>query len=84
MRLWRYKYYLFHGLDARVRIEFENGHFRYAEGSLPDHKRRAIESLVTEAKIPKALIAVKRSNQVAMYGIDDPYLAQRIRNVVLT
>ena len=84
MRLWRYKYYLFHGLDSGVRIEFENGRFRYAEGSLPTHKRHAIESLVVEAGIPKALIAVKRTNQVTMYGIDDPYLAQRIRNVVLT
>ena len=84
MRLWRYKYYLFHGLDTSVRIEFEDGRFRYPEGSLPDYKRRAIEELVLEARIPKALIAIKRSNQVAMFGIEDPSTAQRIRNIVLT
>jgi hypothetical protein len=84
MRFWRYAYYLFHGLDTSVRIEFENGGFRYPEGSLPSHKRQAIEALLIEANISKALIAIKRSNQVAMYGIENPSLAQRIRNVVLT
>lgn len=84
MLIWRIKYYLFHGLDTGVRIELDKGCFSYPEGSLPPYKRQALESLLIDAKVSKALIAVKRENRVAIFGIDDHLIGRKIRNIILT
>ncbi len=84
MRLWRIAYFLFHGLDTRIRVELEEGRFSYPIGTLPRYQREGIERLLLEANIQSAIIALKRHGVVATYGIDDAGVAQKIRNISCT
>jgi hypothetical protein len=82
MSLWRLSYHLLHDLDTRVRMEFEHGRFSYPKGSLPPYQREGIEGALLNAKVPRALIALKKSGLVVIYGAVDAGVAQRIRNIV--
>ena len=85
MLLWRIAYYLSRGIDTRVRIELHRGRFTYHEGgSLLPHQRQAIEQLLLEARVASAIVAIKRRGVVKAYGIREPALMQKIRNITCT
>ena len=85
MFLWRIAYYLLHGANTRVRIELERGRFTYYEGgTLLPHQRRGIEEVLLAANVSRAIVAIKRRGVVVTYGIREPAVMQRIRNITCT
>jgi hypothetical protein len=84
MLIWRFVFLLFHGRDWRVRLELNHGAFAYPQDSLLPHQRQATEELLTRGGMLRAIVAVKRDGRVARFGVKDPALAQRLRNVLVS
>jgi len=82
MTLLRFIYHLFHGYDTRARIEVEEGRFSYHKATVSAYQRQGIEKLLSESNVRRGIIAIKRNGSVVLYGIKDPMIAQRIRNIL--